>query len=119
MRALPVTCRVMIALTAAWASAIYGVHLGLAVEPVEFSNWGSLVVLFAAISEYMLLQNELKMLYKSLEGQGAAEYGSSGIPDISPPASHKALSLVAHVTVVSGTLIWGFGGKWLALLVTP
>jgi len=58
-----------------------GLALGLNIEYMWFSRFGALVVLCGVISEYSLLQLELSTLYSALKGQGAAEFGNTGISD--------------------------------------
>jgi len=86
-----------------------GLALGLSVDHSWFGRFGAVVVLFGVISEYALIQNELSALYSALKGQGAAECGNLGMPDLSPSVMHKWLALGSHLMIVLGTLIWGFG----------
>lgn len=89
----------------AWFMALLGLALGLSLEPLWFARFGSLVVLFAIMSEYVLLHSELNRLYDSLEG---VDHGDD-IPDLTPSKWHRKKVLLSHATVVLGTLIWGFG----------
>ncbi|MBE9490989.1 MAG: hypothetical protein IMY67_11885 [Bacteroidetes bacterium] len=89
-----------------------GLYLGIKYEYKWFGNFGSLVVLFGVVSEYSLIQLELKSLYQALIGQGATVAGNEGIPDLSPNKFHSFLALLSHIVIIVGTLIWGFG-EWL------
>lgn len=89
----------------AWLSAAIGLILGLALEPLWFARFGSLVVLFAVMSEYTLLHNELRILYDNIENNQSI----SQIEDITPSRWHQKKMWLTHLTVILGTLIWGFG----------
>ena len=92
-----------------WVVGAIGLMLGVYVSPEWFGRFGSLIVLFAVMSEYALLQSELNNLYAALKGQGAAQCGNTGIPDLSVGKWHRNQALMSHITIVVGTLIWGFG----------
>lgn len=96
-----------------WLLAIVGFVLGVLCAPEWFGRFGSLIVLFAVMSEYSLLQFELSNLYRALHGQGAAVFGNPGIPDLTPSKWHQRQAMLSHITIVIGTLIWGFGDKWV------
>ena len=100
-------------LISSWVFGSVGLLLGILYTPEWFGRFGSMIVLFAVMSEYSLLQLESCTLYKALKGQGAAECGNTGIPDLSPPPWHKTQVLMSHITVIVGTLIWGFGDKFI------
>lgn len=85
--------------------ALLGLVLGLVLEPLWFARFGSLVVLFALMSEYVLLHSELNSLYARLEGVDQGD----DIPDLSPSKWHRKKVMLSHFTIVLGTLIWGFG----------
>lgn len=89
----------------AWGSGLVGLLLGLALEPLWFARLGSLMVLFSLMSEYLLLHNELNRLYASLEKVDDA----GDIPDLSPSKWHHKKVWLSHLTIILGTLIWGFG----------
>lgn len=94
-----------ILLIIAWASGLTGLLLGLSIDPIWFARFGSIIVLFGAMSEYSLLHNELDVLYRRLDKLDVGE----DIPDLSPSKWHKKKVLWSHFTVITGTLIWGFG----------
>lgn len=88
-----------------WLMGVIGLVLGLFVDPLWFARFGSLVVLFGVMSEYSLLHNELDVLYRRLDHIDADD----DIPDLSPSKWHMKKVFVAHLTVIAGTVIWGFG----------
>jgi len=92
-------------LLAAWAVGLLGFGLGWAFEPIWFARFGSLVVLFGVMSEYSLLHQELSVLYKRLDKIS----WSDDIPDLSPSKWHQKKIWWSHLTVIVGTVIWGFG----------
>jgi hypothetical protein len=104
----PIQC-----LISSWLVSIIGIVIGIYFEPEYFARIGSVIVLLAVMSEYALLQVELSRLYESLRGQGAAECGNTGVPDLTPTRWHQRQALMSHITIVIGTLIWGFGDLWL------
>ncbi|WP_019555876.1 hypothetical protein [Thiomicrorhabdus arctica] len=88
-----------------WLSGLVGLVLGLVLEPMWFARFGSLMVLLSLMSEYLLLHNELNRLYVSLEKVD----DSGDIPDLSPSKWHYKKVKLSHLTIILGTLIWGFG----------
>ncbi len=97
----------------AWGFAFVGYFLGANYDPLWFARFGSVIVLFGVVAEFVLLQNQFSELYSSLKGRGAAVYGSSGIPDLTPTKWKRFQSILAHFTVIIGTFIWGFGDWFL------
>jgi hypothetical protein len=95
-----------------WAFGLLGLALGLTVDPTWFARAGSLMVLMAVISEYSLLHGELARLYQKLDQIDADD----DIPDLSPSKWHRRKLHLTHVTVILGTLIWGFGDLLLPTL---
>ncbi len=92
-------------LVLAWFAGLVGLVLGLALEPMWFARFGSLMVLFSLMGEYFLLHNELNRLYASLERVD----DSGDIPDLSPSKWHYKKVWLSHLTIILGTLVWGFG----------
>lgn len=88
----------------AWLTGLLGLALGLLFEPIWFARFGSLIVLFSAMSEYSLLHNELNRLYSRLENTEDNE-----VPDLTPSRWHQKKVFLTHITLIVGTLIWGFG----------
>ena len=96
-------------LVLAWLFSIVGFCLEVSMGFKFFARSGSLMVLFAIVSEYKLLKQEQERIYNLLKGRGAAQAGEKGIPDLAPVPKYKNQVRVAHVTVIIGTFIWGFG----------
>jgi len=88
-----------------WLAGIIGLILGLTLEPIWFARFGSLIVLFAVMSEYSQLHSELKIIYDNLESHSTIKE----IDDITPSSWHQKKAFLTHITLVIGTLIWGFG----------
>jgi len=89
----------------AWISGLIGLILGVWLDPLWFARFGSVIVLFAVMSEYSLLHGELNRLYMRLEQVDA----DSDMPDLTPSKWHSKKVWLSHITLIVGTLIWGFG----------
>jgi hypothetical protein len=63
---------------------------------------GSVVVLFGIMCEFSMLKIELSLLYGKLEKRPESQ-------NLSPSLWHQNKSYMAHIMVVVGTLVWGFG----------
>ncbi len=94
-------------------SLVCGLYLGFVYDYKWLGNFGSLIVLFGAMSEYLLMQLELKVLYFTLKGQAQPMDGGKGIPDLSPTNCHRCLANTSHLVIIVGTFIWGFGECFL------
>ncbi|MBD3755713.1 MAG: hypothetical protein IE937_08735 [Gammaproteobacteria bacterium] len=92
-------------LVLAWVMGLVGLALGVLVEPALFARFGSMVVLFGAMSEYALLHGELNLLYQRLHKVEADD----DMPDLMPSKWHLKKVRFSHLTVIIGTFIWGFG----------
>jgi len=95
----------LLLLLLAWLSGLIGLVLGVWFEPLWFARFGSLIVLFSVMSEYSLLHGELNRLYIRLETVDADD----DMPDLKPSKWHVKKVLLSHITIISGTIIWGFG----------
>lgn len=102
--------KTLLFLVIAWIMGGAGLLLGLVFDPVWFARFGSLVVLFSVMGEYSLLHIELNGLYSRLDKIRAED----DIPDLSPSKWHRKKFRMTHITVITGTLIWGFGDLMLA-----
>ena len=71
-----------------------------------FARFGSLVVLVALIGEFSMLRAELRLLYDRL---GTTDDEFVHARDFTPSRWQNKKALLLHLTVVAGTLIWGFG----------
>lgn len=97
--------KALLFLLLAWLMMSVGLLLGCLLESLWFARFGSLVVLFSVMSEYSLLQVELRTLYGRLDQINAED----DIPDLSPSKWHRKKFRMTHITLILGTLIWGFG----------
>ena len=93
-------------LLAAWLTGLIGLLLGLGLTADWFARFGSLVVLLAVIGEFSLLKSELYHLYDRL---GNSDDGLVHSKDFKPSRWHTKKSILLHLTIVGGTIIWGFG----------
>lgn len=93
----------------AWGMGVIGLFAGLVWEPLWFARFGSMVVLFAVMSEYVLMHGEFDLLYRRLDKLDVGE----DIPDLSPSKWYRKKVWLSHFTVIGGTLIWGFGDLML------
>ncbi len=100
-RHLPVFC-----LLGAWALVVIGFMVGLFGHAHMFARFGSLVVLVALIGEFSMLRAELRLLYDRLSSD---EDEFVHTRDFTPSRWNNKKLLLLHLTVVAGTLIWGFG----------
>ena len=89
-----------------WLMAAIGILLGLSITPAWFARFGSLVVLLALIGEFSMLRAELTRLYDRLSN---SDDGLVHSKDFTPSRWHNKKSILLHLTIVSGTIIWGFG----------
>ena len=100
-RHLPIFC-----LLGAWALVVIGLVIGIVWQDHWFARFGSLVVLVALIGEFSMLRAELRLLYDRL---GNTDDDFVHARDFTPSRWQSKKSLLLHLTVVAGTLIWGFG----------
>ena len=95
-----------LSLLCAWFFGAVGLLIGLTIDPVWFGRFGSLIVLFAVIGEFSMLKGELYRLYQRL---GSSPDGLVHSKDFTPSRWQEKKSVLLHLTVVIGTVIWGFG----------
>lgn len=92
-----------------------------------FARSGSIVVLLAVIVEFRLssyiYEDVLKAAQDSAKKRGVKVSANSIVQanidarqTVKPeaPKSRKILSICAHILVVTGTVIWGYGDKWVS-----
>lgn len=72
-----------------------------------FSRSGSLMVLFAVMAEYNLLRTREK--YHRDQFRKYSRGNQVNLDEIHPSKSHKYLEKAAHINVVLGTILWGYG----------
>ena len=98
---IPVLCLLL-----AWSMGATGLALGILLNPDWFARFGSLVVLFSAIGAFSLRRGELTRLYESLS---KSEDGLVHTRDFTPSRWHDKKGMLLHLTIVAGTVTWGFG----------
>lgn len=77
-------------------------------EPATFfARSGAVLVVLGIFVEFQLAKESQKMLYNNFV---AKSKGYTSIPSL--PVRHRILSWVAHLSVVFGTLVWGYGDLW-------
>ncbi|MUK48265.1 hypothetical protein [Aliivibrio fischeri] len=101
------------------------------VQSPEITTWfarsGSIVVLFAVIVEFRLssyiYEDVLKAAQVSAKKKGLkvsdnplVQANIDARKTVKPeaPRSRKLLSICAHILVITGTVIWGYGDKWVS-----
>ena len=98
---VPVLCLLL-----SWSMGALGFVLGNLADPGWFARFGSLIVLFSAIGAFSLRRGELTRLYESLS---KSEDGLVHTRDFTPSRWHDKKGMLLHLTIVAGTVIWGFG----------
>ena len=97
----------MIFLTLSWLVVLTSLYLETVFNEALFSRSGSLMVLFAVIADYDMLRTRddyhSEQLNKHLQGVRV------DFKDIHPSKSHQHLETAAHITIILGTIIWGYG----------
>lgn len=94
-----------IVLTTAIVFCIYS-FLTTNSDGLWFSRSGSIMVLLAVIAEFQV--NKARM--SSAETSSHVEIGGSGVVlkrELSP--RYKAFTIIAHIEIVLGSVIWGYG----------
>jgi len=90
-----------------WVVVPLSLYLEFVLGADLFSRSGSLMVLFAAIAEYQLLR--VRDSHHSEQLQTFSEGGRVAFRTFHPSRGHQRQESLAHVSVVLGTLIWGYG----------
>lgn len=95
-------------LVLSWAS----IAISLYIEANYGGNWfmrsGSLMVLFSVIAEFLLLEGRDEYLNQRLSKSKVPNQQNS-LDSIHPSHTHKLLEIISHISVVIGTVIWGYG----------
>lgn len=73
------------------------------IKSEQVARFGSVMVFFGAAGEYMLMNNKMKNLYRAIE------IASRPNTDVIVDDTSTYISFALHITVLSGTLIWGYG----------
>lgn len=111
-----------------WASFSVFLDVKSLDETFWFARSGSILVLAAAIVEYRLasfIYEDIFRAQKQTDRKKAAMPNVSGNELVNrlvksnltiqaqPSKERKALAITAHLIIVLGTLVWGYGDKWL------
>jgi hypothetical protein len=115
----------LIAISFAGISIIFDIQS--AEDTAWFARSGSIVVLLAVIVEFRLssyiYEDVLKAAQESARNKGLKVSDNSLVqanidakktvkPEV--PKSRRILSYCAHILVITGTIIWGYGDKWIS-----
>lgn len=106
----------IICLLLSFICLVFFFMLGLRVAHEWFSRGGATVTLFGIAAEYSLIQIQTKYLSNRFCGVGALSGGR--IDSFSIPAPYPLIQILAHLMVVLGTLIWGFGDWCLNWMIS-
>lgn len=86
---------------------IYGLNSG----PSSFSRAGSILTLVSLIMEYH--QNSMKEQYREKQFEFVGGLGQPLIGTLKLPQFPTVVTFAAHIGVIFGTLIWGYGDTWM------
>jgi len=102
-------CLIVAWLTSAFSfyfSTLYGSHW--------FSRSGSLIILFSVMAEYQLIIEKQNYIYLLVtKGRIQTEQSIRPKGNFEPSNAHKRKEIATHVSVVIGTLIWGYGDLFI------
>ena len=101
------THKPVIFLIISWSLVIISLYLEALLGVALFSRSGSLMVLFAVIAKYNLLGERDKYHSEQLQKYSRGE--QVNFIEIHPKKGHQYLETAAHITVIIGTIIWGYG----------
>ena len=91
-----------------WAWMFVSLNSSFGYEPATFfARSGAVMVVLGIFVEFQLAKESQKMTYNNFV---AKTEGYKSIPFL--PVRHKILSWVAHLSVVLGTVVWGYGDLW-------
>lgn len=94
-------------LTTSWICVLISLYLEAIWGQALFSRSGSLMVLFAIMAEYNLLK--VRNGYHRDQLKTYAAKKQVNFDHIHPSINHQYQETAAHITVVVGTIIWGYG----------
>ena len=104
--------RVVLSLLLGLVAFSIGLYLGWFKDPDWFSRFGSLVVLFGVIAEYQVGRLPFLRPTVKLTFEVSTEPERKKIFFFNDPS----MAMCSHVMAITGTLIWGFGDKFLCWL---
>jgi len=97
-------------LIAAWVISIISFYIGMHNGFHWFARSGALMVLFSIMAEYQLIMEKQNYIYKLVtQGRINTEQSLRAKGNFDPSNTHKRKEIVTHISVVIGTLIWGYG----------
>jgi len=73
---------------------------------ILFSRSGSILVIFSAIVEYRIVMNQI-MKQQFTNGMTTSLRTIASAPNLT--RGEKIIRLIAHMSVLLGTLVWGYG----------
>lgn len=112
MRELLTTYRYPFGCLVIATAAFFGFLIaGALKDPMLFVRGGSIVVLFSAAAEYGLLQVQNHVTNSRINGVGS--WGGPILSNFDIPPPFPRLRVTAHIYVIVGTFIWGFGDYFL------
>jgi len=96
-----------------WLSLVFSILISTKYPELNLiERSGSLMVLFCAIGEYRIMLTHIPLI-------GAFYVNKHGkeIPSINPiNKKENRVSFILRVTIVIGTLIWGYGGLIMKII---
>ena len=72
------------------------------------------MVLFSVVAEFLLLDGRDEYLNQRLSNSKEPNQQHS-LNSIHPSQTHKSLEIISHISVVIGTVIWGYGDLLFSL----
>jgi hypothetical protein len=92
----------------AWASIAVSFFLEANYGGNWFMRSGSLMVLFSIVAEFLLLDGRDEYLNQRLSERKEPNQQKS-LDSFHPSQMHKLFEIISHISVVIGTVIWGYG----------
>ena len=105
-------------LALAWTSIAISFYLEIHYGGNWFMRSGSLMVLFSVVAEFFLLDGRDEYLNQKLN-ENKVMNQKNGLNNIHPSQIHKYLEMISHITVVIGTVIWGYSDLLYSFLSNP
>lgn len=97
----------IIFLIISWLLVLISFYFEAILGSYLFSRSGSLMVLFAVMAEYNLLRTREK--YHRDQIRKYSNGNRVNLEEIHPSKTHQYLEKAAHINVVLGTILWGYG----------
>lgn len=95
-------------LAAGWAWMFVSLNSSFGYEPATFfARSGAVLVVLGIFAEFQLAKESQKILYNNFVAKAK---GYKSVPFL--PVRHRILSWAAHLSVVLGTVVWGYGDLW-------